>query len=150
MKHILLSHLRFHAERYEKDAISEREFVQTVLDLAIERIVDLDKGRDDDSITGSFSRAEFASMLVDEEMLAHKPSLPVPHDLTSPSGSIEIDLTAEALEDTEDNDPPAPVCPRISCTPMPFKGVDSVVSIPKSAALPKSITTEAGDSFSIK
>lgn len=123
MKSIVLSHLRFHAERYEKDSISEREFLQTVLDLCIERIVDLDQGRDDECVTGSFDRSDFASILVEETMLAHVPSLPVMANET-PSGGIEIDLTAEALED--DWDPPVPVCPRISCTPLPFKGVDSV------------------------
>lgn len=141
MKHILLSHLRFHAERYEKDTISEREFVQTVLDLAIERIVDLDKGRDDECVTGSYDRSELAGVLVEAELLNSQPppanneqgSFPpsISPALCLSSPSIEIDLNADDLEDTEDNDAPAPVCPRISCTPLPFKGVDSVVVIPK-------------------
>jgi|HubBroStandDraft_5_1064220.scaffolds.fasta_scaffold345102_2 hypothetical protein len=135
MKHILLSHLRFHAERYEKDAISEREFVQTVLDLAIERIVDLDKGRDDECVTGSYDRSELAGVLVEAELMNSTPP-PANNEMPSfpPSiapavcqpisdisaSSIEIKLDDADLEDTEDND--APACPRISVTPTPFKG----------------------------
>jgi hypothetical protein len=135
MKHILLSHLRFHADRYEKNAISEREFVQTVLDLAIERIVDLDKGRDEECVTGSYDRSELAGVLVEAEMMNSQPP-PANNELGSfPTSiaptvcasvsSMDIMLDTDDLEDVEVNDS-TPACPRISVTPAPFKGVDSV------------------------
>jgi hypothetical protein len=135
MKHIILSHLRYHAERFEKDTVSEREFLQTILDLCIERIVDLDQGRDDDCVTGSYDRSQFANVLVEAEVLncsagasltsqppvahgslPHFPSSLIPTALPSEPG-IEIQLDSEDLDETE-----IPVCPRISCTPAPFKG----------------------------
>jgi hypothetical protein len=103
MKPALISYVRFHTQRFEEEGISEREYLETILDLCVERLVDLDKARDDGTTTGSYDRSALAAVMVEAEMLNGKSSNP----------PMAIDLTDEALE--EDCLP----IPRITATPVP-------------------------------
>ena len=54
MKPALISYIRHHTQRFSDDNISEREYLETILDICVERLVrSWNHGRDANAITGS-------------------------------------------------------------------------------------------------
>lgn len=94
--------IRAQLAKYEKGETGEREYLQNVLDLCIERIVDLDKARDDGCVTGSYNRNELAAVMVEAELLNSRPP-----SGTHSSGHEVIDLASDELD--EDSSPPPPI-----------------------------------------
>jgi hypothetical protein len=116
MKPALISYIRFHTTAYQNSQIEEREYLQTILDLCVERLVDLDHGRDDNSLTGGYDRSELAAVLVEAEMLNSRP----------PSDGIKIDLSSDELED-DSQPPPATILP------PPF----GIITMPRPGKVPE-------------
>jgi hypothetical protein len=68
MKHFQLSFIHYQLRLLDEGKIPERDGLQAILDLCVERIVDLDNGRNDECITDTYSRSDLAGVLIQEEL----------------------------------------------------------------------------------
>ena len=103
MKHFQLSFIRHQLELLDLGQIAERECLQSILDLCVERIVDLDRGRDDNCITDTYSRSDLAGVLVQEELCSSANIKVLQEELCSSANTqvLKADRTSMAMADTE-------------------------------------------------